>query len=432
MTFAYTWSNFSFMLPMLLGAGLYSRFRSRRSHFMLRLILCVAVCIGVAVAVPEAEQSQTFHFVFNYPFHLFLFFLVLASHRICLATDIRTAVFDCLFGLVVLNLCNTASSIIGFIFQLSTESMANTAVRVASYACGLLFAFFESGHRHKAGPTYRNRTRRIFIYIILCVLLAMFAMTGLIFQPILFMNSIFISVCMLLFFGCGYLLLCVLVSEDNLNSENAVLKQIIEKAGQQYAMSRENINAINIKLHDFKHQIHALGEGGLHVDPTVLQDLENKIGIYDAVVKTGNEPLDIVLTEKSVYCAQNKIETTCFVDGSSMRFIAEADVYSLFGNILDNAIEAVEKLPEEKRVIGISVVQQAGIIRICAENYYNGCVNLADGEIVTSKLNAAQHGFGLKSIALVAEKYGGVVKVKFGKEVFTINIILPFPAEEAA
>lgn len=64
------------------------------------------------------------------------------------------------------------------------------------------------------------------------------------------------------------------------------------------------------------------------------------------VARTGNETLDIVLTDKLLYCEKNNVTITCIADGKSLSFMSEEDIYSLFGNALDNAVLAVEQLPE--------------------------------------------------------------------------------------
>ena len=65
---------------------------------------------------------------------------------------------------------------------------------------------------------------------------------------------------------------------------------------------------------------------------------------YDALFSTGNQAIDAILNEKSLYCSQRGIALNCLVDGSAVGHMEYVDIYSLVGNIMDNAIEAVEKL----------------------------------------------------------------------------------------
>ena len=98
-----------------------------------------------------------------------------------------------------------------------------------------------------------------------------------------------------------------------------------------------------------------------------LDEIERSIQIYDSTItiETGNEVLDTVLTEKSLYCEQHQITMTCVADGSKLGFLDGVDVYAIFGNALDNAIESVSKVPEpEKRLIAVSVWSRSGLLLI--------------------------------------------------------------------
>ena len=86
-----------------------------------------------------------------------------------------------------------------------------------------------------------------------------------------------------------------------------------------------------------------------------IKDLENTISIYDANIETGNKLLNVLFTEKSLYCEQKGIKFTCMIDGQKLNFIEDGDLYCLFGNITDNALEAVTQINEiEKRIINMT------------------------------------------------------------------------------
>lgn len=107
----------------------------------------------------------------------------------------------------------------------------------------------------------------------------------------------------------------------------------------QYEGHREKAELINIKCHDLKHQIARFEANG--IDRETVENIEKLVAMYDTTVKTGNEVLDVVLTEKRLGCVAKDIKLTVMADGASLSFIKEGDLYALFGNILDNAIEAV-------------------------------------------------------------------------------------------
>ena len=136
-------------------------------------------------------------------------------------------------------------------------------------------------------------------------------------------------------------------------------------------MTAENVELINRKCHDLKHQIAALKQiSDQSQRVSTIRSLEESVMIYDSIVETGNHILDTILTEKSLLCEARGITLTCVADGTALDFMDEMDLCTLFGNALDNAIESVEKLPDpERRLIHLSVSRQRGFLHIRVENY---------------------------------------------------------------
>jgi sensor histidine kinase regulating citrate/malate metabolism len=179
-----------------------------------------------------------------------------------------------------------------------------------------------------------------------------------------------------------------------------------------------------------RHQIEVWEHQGGRADPQELQRMKELIGIYDSAVKTGNETLDTILTERSLYCEKHGIRLSCIVDGSKLRFLSDGDICALFGNALENAIEAVSKLERpEDRNISFQVRENRGMLVITVDNYYAGTLRF-DGPLPqTTKENGGYHGYGLKSIRMVAEKYGGEVTITADDGMFHLSVLLPIPAE---
>ena len=136
--------------------------------------------------------------------------------------------------------------------------------------------------------------------------------------------------------------------------------------------------------------------------------------------------LDAVLTSKSLYCQNKGIGFTCVADGTLLNFMAEMDIGALFGNILDNAIEGAEKIPEkEKRLIHLSVAEQKSFLRIRVENYCEEKIVFKNGIPQTTKKDKRFHGFGMKSIQSTVKKYGGSVTAGVRDNWFVLRILIP-------
>lgn len=101
------------------------------------------------------------------------------------------------------------------------------------------------------------------------------------------------------------------------------------------------------------------------------------------------------------------------------------DVYALFGNALDNAIEATEELAAQKRLIGLTVRRLPGMCVINVQNYTDRALQFMEGVPITNKEDKNEHGFGVKSMKLLIEKYGGELSFTLQDEIFNLDMVLP-------
>ena len=215
-----------------------------------------------------------------------------------------------------------------------------------------------------------------------------------------------------------------LLVNRKLASEKDTTERVLAERERQYEQSRESIEAINIKCHDLRHQIRALANGGAAIDPTALADVARDVAVYDAAVRTGNEALDTILTEKSLVCQREGITLTCVADGAALNFMAPADIYALFGNALDNAVEAARGA--SRRSISVVVRRTMGVTSVSVENYYDlgAQPTFEDGLPQTTKADKANHGFGMRSMRAIAERYGGTLVARAEDGTFSLDIML--------
>ncbi len=207
--------------------------------------------------------------------------------------------------------------------------------------------------------------------------------------------------------------------------EASVREQLLVSQKAQYESYKENVDLVNRKCHDLKHQVAALRMLGAAEQHEAIREIEDSVLFYDSFVKTGNEGLDTILTQKNLLCAENKILFTCVADGGLISFMDPVDLFTLFGNMLDNAIEAVVKLPEERRSIHLTISEKLGVVLIREENPIAGDLKTEDGRIATTKSDRENHGFGIRSMELVAEKYDGSLACRLKEGVFILTVTLP-------
>lgn len=219
--------------------------------------------------------------------------------------------------------------------------------------------------------------------------------------------------------------------KSHIRQELEVMNLLYQKEREQYFLAKENIELINQKCHDLKHQIRALRKGDKEELDKYLKDIENSVEIYEAIVKTGNEVFDTILTEKSLHCRARQIQVSCVADGSQMDFIDTIDLYTLLGNAMDNAIEAVEQFKEpEKRQIDVMIFRQQNFLVIHIMNPLPGALVYKDGLPVTTKEDKGFHGFGLRSIKMIVKKYEGFLRVSEEDGCFSLKMIIPIPMKK--
>ncbi len=226
--------------------------------------------------------------------------------------------------------------------------------------------------------------------------------------------------------GCAVVLMLTsrTVERRELRQELEYLQHAVRQSERQYEISRDTIDLINVKCHDIRYKLGALAVQGEQVRPEAVADLQKSISIYDAKVETGNQFLDVLLTEKSLYCEQNGITFSCMADGARLTFMDDGDLYCLFGNIIDNALEAVKAIKEEqRRVINLVVKARGNMLVIQSDNYFDGERAFEGGLPVTTKADRNYHGFGMRSIRMIVHKYEGELTAYVADGIFHLNIL---------
>ncbi len=208
--------------------------------------------------------------------------------------------------------------------------------------------------------------------------------------------------------------------------ENNVLEALSAQRSSQYEFSQELIDTINIRSHDLKKQMNYLRKKeGLSRD--FLKEMQDCVDDYDSILHTGHHTLDTVLTEKSMVCRQYEISFSCIADGQALSFMKELDIYTLFANLMDNAIEASVKLEKEKRSITLIIRKKDSFVSILEENCTSEDTVFVGGNPETTKEDKNVHGFGTRSMRMIAESYDGSLLFDRKGDIFRTRILLPLP-----
>lgn len=230
-------------------------------------------------------------------------------------------------------------------------------------------------------------------------------------------------------FLCSLLVLLMeyyVLRENNLKHELEVMEQLLKMADTQQKSAREAIDIINIKCHDLKHQIKALAKmEDAQTRSQYLKEVQEAVSIYDATYHTGCKALDYILREKTLLFNEYHVDFSCLIEGETINFMSSADIYALMGNALDNAFHRVLKEAEDERVISLHIKKQGEMILLHLENRCSRQLEFEDGLPVTDKEDKNQHGFGVKSIRYIAEKYNGDLFIQARDGKFYLDILFP-------
>ena len=205
------------------------------------------------------------------------------------------------------------------------------------------------------------------------------------------------------------------------------LESLLKNQMINYQTSERSIEIINQKYHDLKHLINILKNDPLSQETQdYLAVMEKEINSYDLRMDTGNSGLDIVLTGKQIFCQKEKITFTVIADGASLSFMNSVDISTLFGNIIDNAIESVRKITkEDNRLIQLKISRKGEMLLICLENRYEEPLTFENGLPITTKKDKHFHGYGLKSVRETVNKYKGTMVIQTEDGWFELKLLFP-------
>lgn len=229
---------------------------------------------------------------------------------------------------------------------------------------------------------------------------------------------------------CGLLLIYIQENqhyEQFLQQELAAIQHAFQSQYEQYEAYRESNQIIHQRFHDLKHQLEVIElEPSQQKRQAYVHSLKKDLQAYQSTIKTGNPIVDVMLTRKNLNCLQQKIQLTTMVDGSLLNFMETMDLCSLLGNSLDNAIESVQKNKQvQQRLINLRINKKANFVLYSIENYCQESPTFENGLPITTKKDHQLHGYGLKSLSYIANKYHGTMTVTYEENWFQLNLLFP-------
>ncbi len=197
----------------------------------------------------------------------------------------------------------------------------------------------------------------------------------------------------------------------------------------------EEVHNMYLQTRGWRHDYHDhiqtmkayLAMGRLEELSDFLAELDKDLTTVDTVIKTGNVMIDAILNSK-ISLAKTKgicVEAKAVVPKELEMHVSEVDLSLVIGNLMDNAMEACDKIPNEKeRFIRIYIDILKGQLYIYIMNSAD-CMGKRTGRIYESTKKGVDHGFGLMRIDKVVDRYHGYLERQDEEGVFVTEVMLP-------
>lgn len=414
-----------FLQNLICSTLFFLRF-PRRTHFAVRFSALSALSAGLLYLISGLlDQGKLLVFLY----YLIEFAMLLVLFHLCFQTDLEQALYTTSAGRAAQHLIYSVLNLI-YLRMTGLASWQSSAGWLELLSTALLYFPFclvfyllfsrkmDTFQYEKAD--FRRRMNLLSVLIVfICMGITRFAKGGEVWDKDTYIaTNLYAIAC------CS---LCLIMQSDlctqaRLTKEMEMVRMLWKEDSKQLAERRNTIELINMKCHDIRHR---LEDYHLPLTSNEEQEVESLIRIYDQSYRTGNQTLDVLLTDRALLCERDHIQLSFLGDGGCLHFLTEAEVYSLLGNALNNAVEASRGVEEEKRQISVIIQSSGDIVSINVTNYYQGELRFDDGLPVTTHPDSQMfHGYGMKSMRAIARKYGGELKVKAEAGVFALMIWL--------
>lgn len=217
---------------------------------------------------------------------------------------------------------------------------------------------------------------------------------------------------------------------------NRIKAEELHKAKQEMEEERiQSILRLNESYRCYMHDVHAYFnhlrmlalEGKNQEIVEVIDDVEGKVqeetkeSLY-----SGNSILNAILAEREMKARRSGINMNIFVENFlKIDFISPADMISMFGNLMDNALEAALKCEEGRRNIDVKFFMgNRHMLVMHIENNFAENLKRRGDRLLTSKRDVGQHGLGIGIVKKIAEKYGGALGTETRGNIFAATLTI--------
>lgn len=395
-----------------------------KSDFVPRIIGGLLIFAPLSIALPNLVSRYV-----SGLFSAIIFVLTLGLWMFCVRVRFRDVLFCCVGGQLTQNL---AYNVENLLYQPFCDSFSYAGWLLLSVICtAVIYAicFMIFARRLLSVDGLNMEGRYVYVFAVVTAVFT-YAMQYL-FQ-VYGIDRVWVSRMPLIL--CCIAGLCVqfgFVALKTQSDERALLERVIRQEAKQYETTRASIDLINLKAHDLKHQIARIKATGAADHDDELDEIGRIVEQYDRSFNTGSKELDALLSQKQLVCQDDGITLSVIAQGKALAFLRPADMASVFGNLLDNAINYERTVgAQSNRYIGLMIRCTNGMVSIRVENYCPSSPVIHDGLPVTTHGDTTRHGFGLRSVRYIVGRYDGMLNIGKEGDLFVVSILFPSAVPE--
>ena len=219
----------------------------------------------------------------------------------------------------------------------------------------------------------------------------------------------------------------------------------LQEEKEKYFVEQQQVHAIQERMEEveqfyhgirqMKHEmknhmtnIKGLVRNGSYGDiEQYIDHMDESMNVFELTIKTGNTVTDVIVNDKQKAAEKQEIQFQSEFSYPKSDGYNAYDIGVIINNLLQNALEACEKMAEGKRYIYLSGRQKKKFYVINVKNSFEGEVTFdtkTNLPLSTKGKDTALHGIGLSNVKREADKYMGDVDIRAKKNEFSVTVLL--------
>jgi len=218
-----------------------------------------------------------------------------------------------------------------------------------------------------------------------------------------------------------------------LETDNAILTAQSERAKNEISALQQVQQQTSVYRHDMRHHLSFLGSylevGEIDKAREYIRQAQTDIDSIVPVRYCENNAVNLILSSFAAKARQQDVAFSAEVNIPADLHLSDTELCAMLSNGLDNAISAAAQAEDAQRTVRINCQPHKDKLLLYISNPYCGTVRMRDGLPQSSR---PQHGYGAKSIRMIAEKHNGYCAFETGEGLFTLKVVLPLLKKRCA